>query len=244
MLALPGVKMSETEARNRARAVREMFSAIAPRYDFLNRLLSLGIDQQWRRFVARSLVSLEKPLVLDVACGTGDLSLAIAGRHPGATVVGLDFSEEMLRLAREKVYRRGRDDRVALVAGSAEELPFAADFFAGLTIAFGIRNVVDRPRALAEFRRVLRPGGRLVILEFSLPENRLFRLVYQGYFFKVLPFIGGLFARRSAYRYLPESVARFPGRDEFCRLLAAAGFRQRRYHTLTGGIVTIYLAEK
>ncbi|MBW1645751.1 MAG: class I SAM-dependent methyltransferase, partial [Deltaproteobacteria bacterium] len=143
--------MSESEAGSRARAVREMFGAIAPRYDFLNRLLSLGIDQQWRRFVARRLADLEEPLVLDVACGTADLSLAVRERNPGARVVGLDFSEEMLRLAAAKVARRGLASSVVFVAGSAEELPFADNLFAGLTIAFGIRNVIDRPRALAEF---------------------------------------------------------------------------------------------
>ena len=238
------MNVTEPEASSRARAVREMFSAIAPRYDFLNRLLSLGIDQQWRRYVARRLADLEQPQVLDVACGTGDLSLAVHDRHPGAMVVGLDFSEAMLHLAGEKIKRRGLADRIVFVAGSAEDLPFANGFFDGLTIAFGIRNVIDRPRALAEFHRVLRPGGRLVVLEFSLPEQRIFGRIYQWYFFKVLPFIGGLFARKSAYRYLPESVARFPTRSEFSRLLTVAGFGQCRYHSLTFGIVTVYLAVK
>ena len=230
--------------QQKSRAVQEMFTAIAPRYDFLNRLLSLGIDQQWRQFVGRRLADLEHPQVLDVACGTADLSLAIRQSNRQAKVVGLDFSTQMLTLAQEKITQLSEADGLDLLAGSAEDLPFADQSFDALTIAFGIRNVIDRPRALREFCRVMKPGARLVILEFSMPDQFLLRALYRLYFLKILPLIGGLFARKSAYKYLPESVVQFPERDEFARMVKGAGFSKLRYHPLTGGIVTVYLGEK
>ncbi|RLB67729.1 MAG: bifunctional demethylmenaquinone methyltransferase/2-methoxy-6-polyprenyl-1,4-benzoquinol methylase UbiE [Deltaproteobacteria bacterium] len=240
----PTVTGNESGDRQKSRAVQEMFTAIAPRYDFLNRLLSLGIDRQWRNFVGRRLADLNRPLVLDVACGTADLGLAIRQQNPGAKIVGLDFSLQMLILAGEKIRRLPEAEAFELLAGSAEDLPFTRRKFDALTIAFGIRNVIDRPRALREFYRVLKPGGRLVILEFSMPDQPLLRSLYRLYFLRVLPFIGGLFARRSAYQYLPESVVRFPEREEFVRMVQDAGFGRLRYHSLTGGIVTVYLGEK
>lgn len=234
---------NKLHGRQKSRAVQEMFTAIAPRYDFLNRLLSLGIDQQWRQFVGRRLADLDQPLVLDVACGTADLSLAIKQRNRQAKVVGLDFSLQMLTLAQEKIRRLPETEGLDLLAGSAEDLPFADRSFDALTIAFGIRNVIDRPRALREFCRVLKPGARLVVLEFSLPDQFLLRSLYRLYFLKILPFIGGLFARKSAYKYLPESVVKFPEREDFARMLKDAGFDKLRYHSLTAGIVTVYLGE-
>lgn len=230
--------------QQKSRAVQEMFTAIAPRYDFLNRLLSLGIDQQWRQFVGRRLADLDQPQVLDVACGTADLSLAIKQCNRQAKVVGLDFSLQMLTLAQEKIRRLPIAADLDLLAGSAEDLPFADRSFDALTIAFGIRNVIDRSRALREFCRVLKPGARLVVLEFSLPDQFLLRSLYRLYFLKILPLIGGLFARKSAYKYLPESVVKFPKREDFVRMLKDAGFGKLRYHTLTAGIVTVYLGEK
>ncbi len=227
---------------NRARAIRDMFSAIAPRYDFLNRLLSLGIDQGWRRTLARIAVQNETNAILDVACGTGDISLALRQKAPKARIVGLDFSQAMLDLAKIKIDRARAG--IELVAASAEELPFSEADFDLLTIAFGIRNVVDKKKALAEFYRVLKPEGRLAILEFSQPHAAWLRSLYNFYFFKILPLVGGLFARRSAYRYLPESVAKFPLRDEFTDWLKEVGFQRCRYHSLTFGIATLYLAEK
>lgn len=227
---------------NRARAIRDMFSAIAPRYDFLNRLLSLGIDQGWRRTLARMAILQEPDAILDVACGTGDISLALRQKAPRARIVGLDFSQAMLDLAKVKIERAQAE--IELVAASAEELPFPDADFDLLTIAFGIRNVVDKKKALTEFYRVLRPKGRLAVLEFSQPQAAWLRTLYNFYFFKILPLIGGLFARRSAYSYLPESVAKFPSQDEFTDWLKDVGFQCCRYHSLTFGIATLYLAEK
>ena len=227
---------------NRARAICDMFSAIAPRYDFLNRLLSLGIDQGWRRTLARMALRKETSAILDVACGTGDISLALRQKAPQARIVGLDFSQEMLDLAKVKIEKKQAD--IDLVAASAEDLPFPDADFDLLTIAFGIRNVVDKKKALAEFYRVLKPRGRVAVLEFSQPQIAWLRSLYNFYFFKILPLVGGLFISHSAYSYLPESVAQFPSRDEFAGWLKEAGFQHCRYHSLTFGIATLYLAEK
>jgi len=235
-------KNNNIDHENRGQAIRDMFSAIAPRYDFLNRLLSLGIDQGWRRTLARMAIWQEPEAILDVACGTGDISLALRQKAPRARIVGLDFSQAMLDLAQVKIERAQAD--IELVAASAEEIPFPDADFDLLTIAFGIRNVVDKKRALAEFYRVMKPQGRLAVLEFSQPQVAWLRTLYNFYFFKILPLVGGLFARRSAYSYLPESVAKFPSRDQFSDWLKEAGFQSCRYHSLTFGIATLYLAEK
>lgn len=231
-----------SDNESRSDAIRDMFSAIAPRYDFLNRLLSLGIDRGWRRSLTRMALKSNTKAILDVACGTGDVSLALRQKVPTARIVGLDFSPEMLALAEVKIERERAD--IELLAASAEDLPFPAADFDLLTIAFGIRNVVDKKKALAEFDRVLKSGGRLAVLEFSQPDYAWLRSLYNFYFFKILPLIGGLFAKRSAYRYLPDSVAKFPSRDEFVAWLKEAGFKDCRYHRLTFGIATLYLAEK
>jgi demethylmenaquinone methyltransferase/2-methoxy-6-polyprenyl-1,4-benzoquinol methylase len=231
------------ELHGNAAAIREMFSAIAPRYDLLNRVLSLGIDQGWRRFVARRFAVPAGGRVLDVACGTGDLTFAIVDRLPEAVLTGLDFSLAMLERADAKRKLVATRRQVSFVAGSATALPFPPMVFDGLAIAFGIRNVVDREGALAEFVRVLKPGGLAVVLEFSLPRAAWFRALYRGYFHHVLPGIGGLLARRRAYRYLPESVGRFPAPPAFAGLMRTAGFRRVRWHPLTMGIVTAYVGE-
>ncbi len=227
---------------SRANAIRDMFSAIAPRYDFLNRLLSMGIDRGWRQTLTRMALNNNTAAILDVACGTGDVSLALRQKVPAARIVGLDFSQAMLDLAAVKIENEQAD--IELVAASAEQLPFPETDFDLVTIAFGIRNVVDKKKALGEFYRVLRSQGRLAVLEFSQPDYVWLRFLYNFYFFKILPLIGGLFAKRSAYRYLPESVAKFPSRDEFVSWLKEAGFTDCRYHSLTFGIATLYLAEK
>ncbi len=234
--------LSDCDNASRANAIRDMFSAIAPRYDFLNRLLSLGIDRGWRRTLTRMALKNDTAAILDVACGTGDVSLALRRKVPAARIVGLDFSQAMLDLAAVKIEQEQAG--IELVAASAEELPFPATDFDLLTIAFGIRNVVDKKKALGEFYRVLKPQGRLAVLEFSQPDYAWFRVPYNFYFFKILPLIGGLFVKRSAYRYLPDSVAKFPSRDEFVSWLKDAGFSNCRYHSLTFGIATLYLAEK
>ncbi len=225
--------------------IQQMFGAIAPRYDFLNRLLSFGIDRRWRTKAVRLLKYREGSRILDVATGTGDVALEIALRTPASVkITGADFCKEMVDLGAVKVAASPYADRIDLKVAPCEDLPFANDTFDSITIAFGIRNVVDRKLGLAEMWRVLRPGGRMVILEFSTPRSQLFRQLYYFYFRRLLPVVGGLFSRYNAYKYLPDSVLEFPSQEEFSRMLADVGFRNIHLHELTFGIATIYVGEK
>jgi demethylmenaquinone methyltransferase/2-methoxy-6-polyprenyl-1,4-benzoquinol methylase len=228
----------------KGRQVQEMFGAIAPRYDFLNRLLSFGIDQRWRRKAVRQLRFNEGGKVLDIATGTGDLALTIAAStSPTLSIIGIDFSPEMVAIGREKVARSPHRDRITLEVAPCEAIPFSDATFDSVSIAFGIRNVVDRSLGLREMFRVLKPGGKVVILEFATPRSRLFRAIYHFYFHRLLPRIAGLFSNYSAYRYLPESVENFPSRPEFCRLMEQAGFTNVTCQELTFGIATIYCGD-
>lgn len=225
--------------------IQQMFGAIAPRYDFLNRLLSFGIDRRWRTKAVRLLKYREGSRILDVATGTGDVALEIALRTPASVkITGADFCKEMVDLGAVKVAASPYADRIDLKVAPCEDLPFANDTFDSITIAFGIRNVVDRKLGLAEMWRVLRPGGRMVVLEFSTPRSQLFRQLYYFYFRRLLPVVGGLFSRYNAYKYLPDSVLEFPSQEEFSRMLADVGFRNIHLHELTFGIATIYVGEK
>jgi demethylmenaquinone methyltransferase/2-methoxy-6-polyprenyl-1,4-benzoquinol methylase len=225
--------------------IQQMFGAIAPRYDFLNRLLSFGIDRRWRTKAVRLLKYSEGSRILDVATGTGDVALEIALRTPRSVkITGADFCKEMVDLGAEKVAASPYADRIDLKVAPCEDLPFANDTFDSITIAFGIRNVVDRKLGLAEMWRVLRSGGRMIILEFSTPRSPLFRQLYYFYFRRLLPVVGGLFSRYNAYKYLPDSVLEFPSQEAFSRMMAEAGFRNIHLHELTFGIATIYVGEK
>jgi demethylmenaquinone methyltransferase/2-methoxy-6-polyprenyl-1,4-benzoquinol methylase len=225
--------------------IQLMFGAIAPRYDFLNRLLSFGIDRRWRTKAVRLLKYHEGSRILDVATGTGDVALEIALRTPESVkITGADFCKEMVDLGAVKVAASPYAGRIDLMVAPCEDLPFANNTFDSITIAFGIRNVVDRKLGLAEMWRVLSPGGRMVILEFSTPRSLLFRQLYYFYFRRLLPVVGGLFSRYNAYKYLPDSVLEFPSHDEFSRMIAEAGFRNIHLHELTFGIATIYVGEK
>lgn len=229
----------------RNRRIGEMFSSIAPRYDFLNRLLSAGRDRLWRRKAVESVLPKRGGRHLDVATGTADVALEIfRQKGMGAFVAGSDISMEMMRIGRIKAARAGARDRIAFVRAPAEALPFRDGAFDSASAAFGIRNVVDRTRGLAEMCRVVRPGGRVVILEFSRPESALFGSLYQSYFAKVLPRIGGLLSRRSAYEYLPDSVQAFPDPADFDEMMKKAGCRKVERRPLTFGIVTLYIGEK
>ena len=225
--------------------IQQMFGAIAPRYDFLNRLLSFGIDRRWRTKAVRLLKYREGSRILDVATGTGDVALEIARRTPESVrITGADFCKEMVDLGAVKVAASPYADRIDLKVAPCEDLPFANETFDSITIAFGIRNVVDRKLGMAEMWRVLRPGGRMIILEFSTPNSPLFRQLYYFYFRQLLPIVGGLFSRYNAYKYLPESVLEFPSQEEFSRMIAEAGFGKIHLHELTFGIATIDVGEK
>ena len=221
-----------------------MFDRIAGRYDLLNRVLSAGRDRVWRARAVEALRLQGGETVLDLCTGTADLLLALAPPGGGAgRVVGVDFSTEMLRLGHRKVRRSTARGALTLLRGDAERIPLGDASVDGVTIGFGIRNVRDRVAALAEVRRVLRPGGRLAILEFGTPGPAPVRAVYLWYFQRLLPLIGRFVSRHaSAYTYLPASVAEFPPPDAFCALLEQAGFADVRCEPLTLGIVCLYAA--
>lgn len=227
--------------------IKSLFDSIAPDYDRLNHILSLGIDRSWRRR-ALKWINDGTPFkqVLDVACGTGDFSIEIA-RHSGQTthVTGLDLSEGMLAVMKRKVADAGLADRISAETGNSERMRFADNSFDRATIAFGIRNFENREKALGEILRVLKPGGRLVILELSVPSNAVLRWIYCLYFTRILPFIGGAVSGdKAAYRYLPASVLKFPGKDEWMATMGACGFRDVRHKAFTFGICRMYMGEK
>jgi len=226
----------------KGRGIRDMFDAIAPRYDLLNRLLSLGIDRRWRRFAVAQLRVPPGGMVLDVATGTGDVALEIAARTPDSVrIIGEDFTQGMLIRGREKIDRTPWRHRIFLVNAPCEEMPHPTGIFDGVTIAFGIRNVVDRLAGLREMHRVLKPNGRAVILEFSHPRSQLFKTIYHFYFRCILPRIGGLLSQRRAYQYLPDSVLEFPDHEAFKTLMGRAGFTGIHHRELSFGIATVYV---
>lgn len=227
-----------------SRQIQTMFGLVAPRYDFLNRLLSLGLDRTWRKVSVDTIAPTPNERFLDLATGTADVALEIASRRAkGVRVFGLDFSLPMLERAQKKIRGAGRCDTIILQAGSGEVLPFPDDCFDGLTCAFGIRNFADVRRGLEEMRRVLKPGGRVVILEFSMPRRGPLGDLYRWYFDRMLPSVGRwVSGHPDAYKYLPRSVAAFPSRKEFMNAMREAGFCSIRPRTLTLGVVTIFWA--
>ncbi len=224
-----------------SKAVRAMFSGIAGRYDLLNHVLSMNIDKRWRRLVRRKLQPiLDKPdaMVLDVACGTGDLSIELQS-HARASVIGTDFCRPMLTVAADK------STTIPFIEGDAMNLGFADNTFDAATIAFGLRNLSNFADGLAELHRVLTPGGKLVVLEFSTPILPGFRQAFNFYFTRILPRIGGAVSgSRGAYEYLPDSVSKFPDQKRLAALMQETGFNDVEYTNLTGGIAAIHIGTK
>lgn len=223
-----------------------MFDRIAHRYDLLNRMLSLGQDVVWRKKVARHLPDQPELHVLDVATGTGDLIIFMQQANAAVkSGIGIDMAEKMLEFGRPKLEKAGISDQFSLKTGNAVAIPFSDNQFDAATISFGIRNVIDVPKALSEMHRVLKKNGRALILEFSLPKNALMRGLYLFYFRNILPRIGGLISGDSfAYRYLNDTVESFPYGEDFCKLMRDAGFRDVKTAPLTFGIATIYQGDK
>lgn len=228
-----------------ARKVREMFSRISPKYDFLNHFLSVNIDKRWRRLVRKKLKDIlddENAIVLDVACGTGDLSVELQ-KNSKAKIIGTDFCRPMLAIAAEKNLTENLS--IPYIEGDAMKLPFPDNYFDALTIAFGLRNLSNWKDGLIELGRIIKPNGKLVILEFSEPIVPGFRQIYNFYFNKVLPKIGGVFSgEQSAYEYLSESVSKFPNQKNLQTMMLEIGFLDVEYKNLTGGIAAIHTATK
>lgn len=225
--------------------VKKMFDNIAKDYDKLNHVLSLNIDKVWRKKAVCELADVARPLnVLDVACGTGDFIIEIAKKvAQGSRVVGVDISEGMIAVGMEKLAKHGID--AVLEVADCEALPYDDNTFDRISVGFGVRNFEHLELGLREMYRVLTPGGKLVILELSVPSNAFIRWCYKLYFLKILPFIGGLVSgNRSAYEYLPASVLRFPAPDKFMDILKAAGFDIVEHTALSFGICRMYIGKK
>lgn len=225
--------------------VKKMFDNIAHDYDRLNHILSLNIDKKWRRKAVRELADESRPLkVLDVACGTGDFTIEIGKKVArGSMVTGVDISEGMIAVGLEKISRHGIDAR--LEVADCEALPYDADTFDRISVGFGVRNFEHLELGLREMYRVLTPGGKLVILELSVPSNAFIRWCYKLYFLKILPFIGGLISgNRGAYEYLPASVLHFPAPDKFMEMMKSAGFDIVEHCAFTFGICRMYIGKK
>lgn len=238
------VMLGQEDPRRIAR-VKEIFSTISERYDFLNHLLSLRRDVFWRRFAVRQAAFPRNRRFLDVACGTGDLAIEAALCHPEISVVGVDFAQAMLDRGGRKVARGGLSGRIYLVRGDALSLPFPKDLFDTAGIAFGIRNIPDKVGALREIRRVVAPGGRVLILELSLPQKGWFRRCYDLYLNRILPRIAALYSSNpGAYRYLADSVMDFPSVEAFMGIMREAGWAEVRAHALTLGICRLYTGRK
>ncbi|MBS0620423.1 MAG: bifunctional demethylmenaquinone methyltransferase/2-methoxy-6-polyprenyl-1,4-benzoquinol methylase UbiE [Verrucomicrobia bacterium] len=224
----------------------KMFDAISPTYDRVNRVMTCGLDQYWRRKVASFLPKRNGLKILDCATGTGDQITALIQRGVEVeSVIGVDLAEEMLAIGREKIGKLQNKDKITLQKASALALPFEANTFDAVTISFGIRNVTDVLGALREFYRVLKQGGRVLILEGTAPNNRLLRSIHLLYLRYGLPRIGGWISKNpAAYRYLNETIETFPQGEAFCALLREAGFTHVKSHPFSGGISTLYQGEK
>ncbi|MGB6429935.1 MAG: bifunctional demethylmenaquinone methyltransferase/2-methoxy-6-polyprenyl-1,4-benzoquinol methylase UbiE [Candidatus Acidiferrales bacterium] len=240
-----------SDEQETSRRVREMFSGIAPRYDFLNHFLSGRLDNVWRRRVARrfaAILARPEARVLDLCCGTGDLAFALAREGSAAQITGADFSPEMLAIARRKAAARSESaarGAIEFVEADALHLPFGDATFDLVTTAFGFRNLANYDEGLKEIRRVLRPGGEIGILEFSEPKGKLFGALYRFYFRRILPTVGGAISgNAAAYSYLPRSVGRFPSPEELAAQMERARFDAVRFERWTGGIVALHTGRR
>jgi len=225
--------------------IAAMFDRISPKYDALNHLLSFNIDKVWRRKTAKVVAKSNPKAILDLATGTADLAIELAKRNPQARIIGVDFSEKMLAIGKEKLWQQNFEDQIELVQGDAANLPFVDNSFDAVTIAFGVRNFEDLDKGLSEMLRVMKPEGQVVILEFSNPEKFPVKQVYRLYFKYILPKIGEWVSKdKSAYSYLPASVEKFPKPDDFLRILSNKGLKNGAKKSLSMGIATLYWGNK
>ncbi|MEQ9467552.1 MAG: bifunctional demethylmenaquinone methyltransferase/2-methoxy-6-polyprenyl-1,4-benzoquinol methylase UbiE [Ekhidna sp.] len=240
MTVLPYKDKSDAKKKQ----VAEMFDSISGKYDFLNHFLSLGIDIRWRKKAIKMLKDLQPKQILDIATGTGDFAIESLKLNP-EKVIGVDISEGMLNVGREKMKKRGYSDIIDMQSGDSENLHFEDNTFDAVIVAFGVRNFENLEKGLSEMNRVLRPGGRAVILEFSKPTVFPFKQLYNFYFRWILPKIGKVVSKdNAAYTYLPESVNEFPFGDDFLKILQKTGYKNTTCRPLTLGISSIYVGEK
>ena len=225
--------------------IAAMFDRISPKYDALNHLLSLNIDKVWRYKTAKAVAKIQPKIILYLATGTADLAIAIAKQNPQAHIIGMDISEKMLDIGKEKVKQRNLENQIELRLGDAASLPFEDNSFDAVTVAFGVRNFEDLGKGLSEISRVLKSGGQAVILEFSMPERFPVKQLYRFYFKYFLPTIGKWVSKdNNAYSYLPDSVEKFPKPEVFRHSLASFGLRKCQTKRFTMGIATLYISEK
>lgn len=238
------IKPIQTSEKSKKQQVEEMFDSISGRYDFLNHFLSLGIDKLWRKKAVNQLKDDHPKMMLDVATGTADLAIECLRLNPDK-VIGVDLSEGMLSMGRKKLAAGGKDAKIELRKGDSERLLFEDNTFDACTVGFGVRNFEDLDKGLAEIHRVLKPGKKLVVLEFSKPRVFPVKQVYNLYFNAILPFWGRYISKsNSAYTYLPESVKHFPDGADFLKHLEKAGFTRTKMQALSFGICSIYVGTK
>ena len=224
--------------------IAAMFNSISGKYDFLNHFLSLGIDILWRKRAVRLLTKHQPQLILDIATGTGDFAIEALSLKP-KKIIGVDISEGMLSVGREKLIKKNLTDKIELISGDSEVLPFEDNFFDAVIVSFGVRNFENLEKGLSDMLRVLKPGGKVVILEFSKPKSFPFKQLYKFYFQWILPKIGKLISKNhAAYTYLPDSVQAFPDGDDFLNILDKIGFQKNQCTPLTLGISSIYFGSK
>ncbi|MBS1585621.1 MAG: bifunctional demethylmenaquinone methyltransferase/2-methoxy-6-polyprenyl-1,4-benzoquinol methylase UbiE [Bacteroidetes bacterium] len=242
-MAVNVVPDSKSDLSKKAQ-VADMFNNIAARYDFLNHLLSMGIDKGWRRKAIAEVKEVNPNVILDVATGTGDLAIAASKIKP-QHIVGVDIAEQMLEVGRKKIKEKGLDKVITLQSGDSEALPFVEGAFDAITCAYGVRNFEHLEAGLQEMNRVMRAGGKVAILEFSQPQKFPIKQIYKFYFKYILPLLGKMVSKHSrAYTYLPESVMAFPEGKKFCEILERCGFKDAKARPLTFGITTLYTAYK
>ncbi|MCR6638679.1 MAG: bifunctional demethylmenaquinone methyltransferase/2-methoxy-6-polyprenyl-1,4-benzoquinol methylase UbiE [Sporocytophaga sp.] len=241
MMVLP---YKDDVSKGKKEQVSQMFDNIAPKYDLLNRVLSAGIDIRWRKKAISKLKANKPQLILDIATGTGDLAIEALKLNP-ERIIGIDISEGMLAIGREKISKLGLGGKIILQQGDSENIIFPDNYFDAVTVAFGVRNFEHLEKGLSEIFRVLKPGGEVMILEFSQPERFPFKQLYSFYSKQILPLIGRLVSRdKAAYTYLPESVKKFPYGKEFVGILNRIGFKSATCQSLSLGIASIYVAKK
>ncbi|WP_055110092.1 demethylmenaquinone methyltransferase [Paenibacillus ihumii] len=236
--------MSNTTSEPKEQFVHSVFESIAPKYDRMNDIISFRRHKAWRKFTMAKMKMSPEDTAIDLCCGTCDWTISMA-QTSGGHITGLDFSENMLQFGRRKVVESGLEDRITLVQGNAMALPFEDNTFHYATIGFGLRNVPDLHQVLREMKRVVKPGGMVVCLELSKPTWQPFKGIYYFYFNKVLPLLGKLFAKRyEQYKWLPDSLTAFPGREELAQIFRDIGLKNVEAYPLTGGVVALHIGTK